>query len=485
MTLVKKSCNIGGIVGEVYIVEVEKDKFMYGGHGIAEFLGYKNTRDAIQKHVKPQWKTTWESVANRDSFVTSSQPVNLPVNWHPHTVFISEAGVYALIMRSKLPAAEEFQRWLFEEVLPELRKTGKYNIQDQQASSGTDIIANVAEMKIKLLEQRLDHQSVVAKYDAQVAQLNQIIAMNETTISELRRNYEQQISEFKERDYKAQLRMKDLANAANMTMTQFAVNAMLARDNIQENQQLRQTLTSVSDRIVPELKEQPHKEEYITGYERVVNGKRRIRMCRSQLNVIDQHDKVIRRYRDNPIGTRKRLPKSYSWLRDCTKFLQLKCSNPVAVWLKVRTEQPYMFYGLRYTNRPRTEIEVLDESELREKYRRDVEMCERNKMIDSKAIEEFKSLQLIDEDDCVKRCLTPSLEAKERVNTIVAGIMEDMSRNLIPETPTRTHDNAEHVYSPQQVVETMNNCQNYFVEKLFINCNTQPSLALECKPDDK
>jgi len=129
MSLVKKSCNIGGVTAEVWIVEVEKDKFMYGGHGIAQFLGYKQPKDAIRNHVKPAWRKNWEEfkgAINYRPLTTSSVEAQLPPNWQPNTVFISEAGVYALIMRSKLPAAEEFQRWLFEEVLPELRNTGKY-----------------------------------------------------------------------------------------------------------------------------------------------------------------------------------------------------------------------------------------------------------------------------------------------------------------------------------------------------------------------
>jgi hypothetical protein len=62
MSLVKKSCNIGGVTAEVWIVEVEKDNFMYGGHGIAHVLGYKQPKDAIRNHVKPQWKTNWEEI---------------------------------------------------------------------------------------------------------------------------------------------------------------------------------------------------------------------------------------------------------------------------------------------------------------------------------------------------------------------------------------------------------------------------------------
>jgi len=468
MSLIKKSCNIGGLTCELWIVQLEKDKFMYGGHAVAEFLGYSKPRNALQQHVKPTWRKTWaeiERALNQGPLVTSSDQIQLPPNWHPHTVFISEAGVYALIMRSKLPAAEEFQRWLFEKVLPELRRSGKYFIENDQQPISTDIVnydKKLAEAQMEAMKLKLENTQLVAKYDTTIANFN-------TTISEMKRNYEHQISEYKEREYRMQLQMKDMANAANMTMTQFAVNALLAKDNIEENQQMRQTLTNVSGRVVPEMKEQPHKEEYITGYERMVNGKRRIRMCRSQLHEIEQQDKAIQRYRESPENKRPKMcnSKRYAWLRDSEKFLQLKCPNPVMVWLKVRTDQPHMFYGLRYTNKLKTEMEVLDEQELRTKYREDVEMCKRNRNIHSKLIEEFQSLQLVDENDCVEKCLTPSVDAKERINTIVEGIVENMSKELVPTTPQRSHTNAGEMYTAEQVVHTMNNCQNFFVKNVF------------------
>lgn len=475
MSLVKKSCNIGGVTAEVWIVEVEKDKFMYGGHAIAQFLGYKCPRNALQTHVKPVWKTNWEEIEralNQCPHITSSDQIQLPANWHPHTVFISEAGVYALIMRSKLPAAEEFQRWLFEEVLPELRKTGNYFIQDTvQQSSSTEIVnydKKLAETQMeamKLKVELLEAHTTIAKCDTTIANYN-------TTISEMKRNYEHQMSEYKEREYRMQLQMKDMANAANMTMTQFAVNALLAKDNIDENEQMRQTLTNVSGRVVPALTEQPHKEEYITGYERMVNGKRRIRMCRSQLNEIEQQDKAIQRYRDEATSSTKKRPKlsqskRYAWLRDSEKFLQLQCPNPVIVWLKVRIDEPLKFYNLRYTNKLKTEMEILNEDELRAKYRADVEICKRNRHTDSKLIEEFKALGLRDEDDCVAKCFTPSAEAKEWINAVVERIVQSMSKDLVPSTPQRTHFNAGEAYTAEQVVHTMNNCQNYFVRNVF------------------
>nr|QDE14968.1 bro-i [Lymantria dispar multiple nucleopolyhedrovirus] len=438
---------------------------------LALFLGYENVKHAYAL-VREEWKITWNELVRRPDQLVA--PPTTPANWHPETLFVLEPGVYALLARSNKPMAKERMKFVYETILPTIRKTGKFEM-----SKTSDVInydARMAEMKVELLEEKMKRQSTVA-----------CLAEKERAIVEMKLDHEHQMAEYKEREHKMQLQMKDmqlamqrLSEAANMTMTQFAVNALLAKDNIEENQQMRKTLVEVSDRVVPALSDRPHKEEYITGYERTVNGKRRIRMCRSQLNEIEQQDRTMQRYRDETSSghdTRNKKAKAirskrYAWLRDSEKFLQLKCPNPVVVWLRVRAEQPLLFYGLRYTNKLKTEMEVLDERELREKYARDVAMCERNKQIHAKLIEEFKALGLANEMDCVARCLTSGAEAKERINSIVERIVKNASDELAPSMPQRNHDNAGDAYTADQVVHAMHNCKNYFVEKMFnVNFN--------------
>ena len=48
--------------------------------------------------------------------------------------FINEPNLYRLIIKSRKPEAEPFEAWVFEEVLPQIRKTGKYQLQPQQLS---------------------------------------------------------------------------------------------------------------------------------------------------------------------------------------------------------------------------------------------------------------------------------------------------------------------------------------------------------------
>ena len=96
--------------GEIRTLFID-DEVWFVGKDVAEALGYKNTRDALSKHIDIEDKT---DVAIYDG----SQNRNMTI--------INESGLYSLILSSKLPQAKEFKRWVTNEVLPILRKTGTY-----------------------------------------------------------------------------------------------------------------------------------------------------------------------------------------------------------------------------------------------------------------------------------------------------------------------------------------------------------------------
>ncbi|AQQ80288.1 BRO-A [Betabaculovirus altermyunipunctae] len=449
MALVNKKCNIGGVTCDVWIVEVESDKFMYGAHGIAQFLGYTKPRNAILQHVKPAWRKNWEAIMsalNQGSYVA---PVQLPANWHPHTVFISEAGVCALIMRSKLPAAEEFQRWLFEEVLPELRKTGKYCI-EHKPTSVANYDKKLAEAQIKCLQLEL-----------KLNQADMKLTQADTTIAQIKQNYERQILEFKEREFRLQMEMKDLTVKANMTMMQYGISTLLARDNIKQNEEMRDCMSLASDRLVPSIANQPEKEHYVTCYDRTVNGRKRIRVKRSQFGDVQQCDKMAKKFRQNPDKSTN--SKRYGWLKDSEKYLQIKCPNPVTLWVKIRNLYPCLCYGFRFVNSSKTEVEVLNEEELREKYREDVIMCEHNLKKDAEDIARFESYRFESERDAVNRCLSSSVEAKDKLGKIIQNLIDETQAELTPKKPHISFENADKVYTPEQVVGCIRNSFNSYI----------------------
>lgn len=82
------------------------------GKDVCDVLGYSNPRDAIARYVDDEDKNT---VALYDGN-----------RGNPNIIIVNESGLYSLIFGSTLPAAKQFKRWVTHEVLPQIRKTGKY-----------------------------------------------------------------------------------------------------------------------------------------------------------------------------------------------------------------------------------------------------------------------------------------------------------------------------------------------------------------------
>lgn len=96
--------------GRIRSVMVNDEPY-FVGNDIATVLGYKNTRDALSKHVDEEDK----GVAKCDT-----------LGGNQNFVVINESGVYALIFGSKLPNAKRFKHWVTSEVLPSIRKHGAF-----------------------------------------------------------------------------------------------------------------------------------------------------------------------------------------------------------------------------------------------------------------------------------------------------------------------------------------------------------------------
>lgn len=128
--------------GEIRTI-TKDSKTYFAGSDVAKALGYAIPHKAVQTHCKGVLK--W----------------NIPTNsGNQDILFITEGDIYRLIMKSKLPKAEEFERWVMEEVLPSIRKNGGY-IAGQETLSDEELMAKallVANNKIaerdKIIEQK-------------------------------------------------------------------------------------------------------------------------------------------------------------------------------------------------------------------------------------------------------------------------------------------------------------------------------------------
>lgn len=117
--------------GEIRTITIDGEPW-FVGKDVAAALGYKNTKDALKSHTDEEDKkilqkseiTTLENIPNRGLTI------------------INESGMYALIFGSKLESAKSFKHWVTSEVLPSIRKTGKYEQKQPEPTDREVVVAN-------------------------------------------------------------------------------------------------------------------------------------------------------------------------------------------------------------------------------------------------------------------------------------------------------------------------------------------------------
>ena len=120
---------------------VTKDgEVWFVGKDVADILGYQNGSRDINRHADEE---------DRRKIMLFDG------NQDKETIIINESGLYSLILSSKLPSARKFKRWVTSEVLPAIRKTGNYEMDDYSP-----------EMKAILM-----HDKKLVKIDNRVADL--------------------------------------------------------------------------------------------------------------------------------------------------------------------------------------------------------------------------------------------------------------------------------------------------------------------------
>lgn len=121
--------------GEVRTLE-ENGTVLFCGSDVAVALGYAKPRNAIGTHCKGALKRGI-----------------LTAGGNQEMTFIPEGDVYRLIARSKLPGAEQFERWVFDEVLPSIRKNGGY-IAGQENMTAEELMAKALLVAKKTIEEK-------------------------------------------------------------------------------------------------------------------------------------------------------------------------------------------------------------------------------------------------------------------------------------------------------------------------------------------
>jgi prophage antirepressor-like protein len=152
-------------IGEIRWVKVNNKDYAIG-KDVAKCLGYVNPRDAIIRHCR--------GVVKHDiGVVTGKRNDGTDVIQNIEMSIIPEGDIYRLAAKSELPGAEKFESWIFDEVLPCIRKTGMYATDELLDNPDLLIAAATklkeersarieAENKVKLLEPKAQFYDDVA-----------------------------------------------------------------------------------------------------------------------------------------------------------------------------------------------------------------------------------------------------------------------------------------------------------------------------------
>lgn len=158
---------------EVRAVEINGEGWLVG-KDVAEVLGYAKPRNAIATHVDEEDKMG--AIIQGDLGGVQEMTV------------INESGLYSLVLRSKLPGAKKFKRWVTAEVLPQIRKTGGYiavNENDDEASimaRALMIAQNTLNKKDELLKAKDQEIKVISEELGQKNRFINQLAASENTL---------------------------------------------------------------------------------------------------------------------------------------------------------------------------------------------------------------------------------------------------------------------------------------------------------------
>lgn len=139
-TLIDIFNNIIKYNGQEIVTIIDDDNIpWFYAPGIARILKYVKTDTAIRTNTNK---------SDRKKFLELRKFLKNPPNYmKSNAIFINESALYSLILSSKMPKAEKFRNWVTSEVLPSIRKTGSYQIEDKYRDQLDDLNNKLKEAK--------------------------------------------------------------------------------------------------------------------------------------------------------------------------------------------------------------------------------------------------------------------------------------------------------------------------------------------------
>lgn len=163
--------------GSMRTLKEENGRVVFCGSDVAKALGYRNVSDALIRHCK--------GIVKHDTLTNGGMQT---------LSFIPEGDVYRLVAHSRLPSAEKFESWIFDEILPTIRRTGGYVANEDKfienylpfLEEPYQNLFRLQMVAISKLNERIRHDQPLVEFANQVSNTDNLIDMN--TMAKLARN---------------------------------------------------------------------------------------------------------------------------------------------------------------------------------------------------------------------------------------------------------------------------------------------------------
>ena len=160
----------------VFNFDSQEIRFVDGqpvGVDVARVLGYKDPSSAVRDLVSPKNK----SLGKLPGIRYGENKLRIE-----EIMLLKEAGIYQLIFGSKLPSAEKFQDWVFEEVLPSIQKTGQYSTSQSKDVTKPDLYIDDLERYVAIAERltKLSNKELRSILEYQLIYLLQSLVPSES-----------------------------------------------------------------------------------------------------------------------------------------------------------------------------------------------------------------------------------------------------------------------------------------------------------------
>lgn len=123
-----------------------ENNIWFNGNQFASALGYSDTKQVIKRNIEKEDKIQLHKI---------NKFTNVKMG-HPQTLFISEEGVYDIIIMSKKKLAKKIRKWITHEVLPSIRKYGYYKLKNKYENEKIDLFKQINYLKKLKNQMKLD-----------------------------------------------------------------------------------------------------------------------------------------------------------------------------------------------------------------------------------------------------------------------------------------------------------------------------------------